>query len=548
MPHPTPARPFERACPRIHVLSDIHLESGDYVLPEELDYDILVAAGDIGPLDIAVPWLAQLGKPVVYVLGNHEFWRQDLGEAVDYAKKLACGTQVTVLNRESVVIQDVVFLGATLWTNLGALEPNVVSSVTTISRDYEFIRANAWLSHADNAQEFSTLCAEHALWDSPSFGHNATLPLHPGMVAIEHSRSVTWLESQLRAHRQERDPRHLVVVTHHAPSQQSLLNSGTPAEHLRSGRWGPRNIDCVKSWGYATPLLEKQISAVARVASAWVHGHIHHGLDYCVSGTRVLCNPRGKAITAVTPEIAARYASLGHPVSAEQVSRSRSDAQSYLGLAPDFDRNLVLRLDEGFSRPLERALAPGRQALKELREELSRLAPLLTADEGLKGACVEECVASRIQRAQEIANHSSVILAEAWEADSAPVSFALEGLRPPFFAKLTGHSSELERTALLRALEAAETWLEQLPSLIQRARAHRALAVQAVLAEMCARGFPVIEIPLPSQSAQSFKFFNWIRLRADFDAEKMEQAMSALSELEGRQPIPRPWLMHLLEE
>lgn len=548
MLHEPSALFFEQACPRIHVLSDVHLDSGEYVLPEGLEYDILVVAGDVGSLDIAVPWLAQLGKPVVYVLGNHEFWRQDLGEAVEYAKRLACGTQVVVLNRESVVIQDVVFLGATLWTSLGGLEPNVVSSVTTISRDYEFVRANAWLRQEDNAREFSALCAEHALWDSPNLDHDAAIRLHPGMVAIEHTRSVSWLEAQLRAHRQARDPRHLIVVTHHAPSQHSLLNSGTPAAHLRSEGWGPRNRDCARSWGYATPLLEKQFSSLARTASAWVHGHVHAALDYCVSGTRVLCNPRGKAIVAITPEIAASYALLGYPVSDEQISRSHQDAQSYLGEAQAFDRHLVIQLDDGYSRPLGRALAPGLKTVKELRGELSGLVPLLAPDEGLKGACVAECVAARIQKIREITHWACAFLAETWGVDDAPVTFALEGLRPPYLADITVHSSGPDRAALLESLRAVEAWLEQLPSLIERVKAHRALAVQAILSEMREKGFPVIEVPLPSQSAQRFKSLNWIQLRADFGAVDMEGAMSALSEIEALQPVPRPWLMQLLEE
>ncbi|RYY82128.1 MAG: hypothetical protein EOO24_40935 [Comamonadaceae bacterium] len=28
-------------------------------------------------------------------------------------------------------------------------------------------------------------------------------------------------------------------------------------------------------------------------AALWIHGHMHHSVDYHVRGTRVLCNPRG---------------------------------------------------------------------------------------------------------------------------------------------------------------------------------------------------------------------------------------------------------------
>ena len=28
-------------------------------------------------------------------------------------------------------------------------------------------------------------------------------------------------------------------------------------------------------------------------AGLWIHGHVHHSTDYCVSGTRIVANPRG---------------------------------------------------------------------------------------------------------------------------------------------------------------------------------------------------------------------------------------------------------------
>jgi hypothetical protein len=36
--------------------------------------------------------------------------------------------------------------------------------------------------------------------------------------------------------------------------------------------------------------------------SLWIHGHIHDAFDYEIYGTRVVCNPRGYAPNALTPE------------------------------------------------------------------------------------------------------------------------------------------------------------------------------------------------------------------------------------------------------
>lgn len=57
---------------KIHVLSDLHLETGPYEIPHHMQCDVIVAAGDIGVGTEGIEWLKTLGKPVVYVLGNHE--------------------------------------------------------------------------------------------------------------------------------------------------------------------------------------------------------------------------------------------------------------------------------------------------------------------------------------------------------------------------------------------------------------------------------------------------------------------------------------------
>ena len=34
-------------------------------------------------------------------------------------------------------------------------------------------------------------------------------------------------------------------------------------------------------------------------ARLWIHGHTHDSFDYCLNGTRVVCNPRGYARNGV---------------------------------------------------------------------------------------------------------------------------------------------------------------------------------------------------------------------------------------------------------
>jgi hypothetical protein len=68
-----------------------------------------------------------------------------------------------------------------------------------------------------------------------------------------------------------------VVVTHHAPSERSI-------EPRFEG--SPLNA-CFAS--HLDHLLD------AGLACTWIHGHVHHSVDYVANGTRVVCNPRGYA-------------------------------------------------------------------------------------------------------------------------------------------------------------------------------------------------------------------------------------------------------------
>ena len=74
-----------------------------------------------------------------------------------------------------------------------------------------------------------------------------------------------------------------VVVTHHAPSSQSV--------HPRYAR------------DLLTPAFASNLENLVdgnRVA-LWIHGHMHESFGYEVYGTRVVCNPRGYAPKALNP-------------------------------------------------------------------------------------------------------------------------------------------------------------------------------------------------------------------------------------------------------
>src|SRR6478672_1928937 len=68
-----PIRRNGRLAMKLNILSDLHLGQGAMESPRN-DADVVVLAGDIARPEQALDWAVSLGKPVLYVPGNHEFY------------------------------------------------------------------------------------------------------------------------------------------------------------------------------------------------------------------------------------------------------------------------------------------------------------------------------------------------------------------------------------------------------------------------------------------------------------------------------------------
>lgn len=119
---------------KYQLASDLHIEYLDN--PKASDFikknaDILVLAGDIGSLyklDQLERFLKELSdfEKILYIPGNHEFYmvrdikpkpfNHLLRDLFDLEKRIS---NLIVMNCNSVVINDIEFLGCTLWSNLG---------------------------------------------------------------------------------------------------------------------------------------------------------------------------------------------------------------------------------------------------------------------------------------------------------------------------------------------------------------------------------------------------------------------------------------------
>jgi predicted phosphodiesterase len=247
---------------KILVLSDLHLEYGEPLrLPSDLSFDTVVLAGDIhAPGHKAVTWAkrdpAFRGRPVIYVLGNHEFYDREMGAERLRIAEAAEGSNVHVLQRQAVEIEGVRFLGTTLWTDFAC-------PINTPSGP----KSDAPAAMAE-AMRFVFDYRAITVTDKAAVGWERWLT--PADTLKEHRLDIAWLSSQLN--RPSAQP--TVVVTHHAPSARSIAE-----------KYADDWVTCAFISDLPHEFFERPV--------LWVHGHTHTSFDYQLGNCRVVCNPRG---------------------------------------------------------------------------------------------------------------------------------------------------------------------------------------------------------------------------------------------------------------
>ncbi len=264
---------------RIQLLSDLHLEVHPHFVPEPAPTaNVLVLAGDIGSYQTGsqlngphfglerfspLPQFAGWPTPVLLVPGNHEYDAQDFDVAHARLRASCEALGISWLEQETVVLDNVRFVGTTLWSDFDALADD--AKITDLTqrlrmREKAFRAANFYLSKTGTTRQGS--------------------PFLASQVRDQSLQCQAWLSSALR---QPFDGS-TVAVTHFAPS----LRSADPRYGLVPG-----------TCGFCSAL-----DALLLGAQLWLHGHLHNATDYETQGVntdsstwhcRVLANPLGYA-------------------------------------------------------------------------------------------------------------------------------------------------------------------------------------------------------------------------------------------------------------
>jgi predicted phosphodiesterase len=234
--------------------------SESYMITEN-DADVIVLAGDIALGTEGIDWAGReakaLGKPVVYVAGNHEFYGKEYCDTLAKMRAVAKKNGVHFLERDEVVIGNTRILGCTLWVDFEATGDKAQAI-------YEVYRGLA---------DFSTIRVpkkgicdrEGQVIDADALYRYMT----PNDQVELFEESVSWLHTKLAEPFDGRS----VVVTHHGPTS-ACQHPNFPLGHMSTAFWSD---------------LEELVVQ----ADLWIYGHTHASLDIEVKGTRLVANQLG---------------------------------------------------------------------------------------------------------------------------------------------------------------------------------------------------------------------------------------------------------------
>lgn len=230
---------------KLQILSDLHIEFAPYKF-QRTDADVVILAGDIHLGQSGFKWALENipDQKVIYVLGNHEFYREATPQLIYKLKQQSKGTNICVLEDEAISIHGIRFLGCTLWTDfqlLGDIDVAIATAQLNMT-DFQRIRM------------------------SPKYSK-----IRPSHTVVWHKKSRRWIEQEIEYCKEDK----IVIVSHHAPSIQSIPKK-YQSDHL-SASFASNLEDFIK-W---------------TDAELWIHGHIHKSYDYTIGKTRVVCNPFG---------------------------------------------------------------------------------------------------------------------------------------------------------------------------------------------------------------------------------------------------------------
>lgn len=251
---------------KIWIFSDIHLglndaKQGFIPFPVVEDADLLIVAGDVSDSIInSVEWIKKISKKVktIFVPGNHEYYDLSIENTLKYIEENRIGENYFILNNDSVIIDNVKFIGSTLWTDFKVLAKDEYEKIVCQSACMNYV------------PDFSDFIYMH----EPK---NNIIPpfFRPKDAEYLHYLSKEYILNELNKDFSGKK----VLITHHALHKKSI---------------DKRFKDDLSTSAYVSDLSE--IFSMENKPNLVIHGHTHTTFRYLVNDVPVICNPMGFGI------------------------------------------------------------------------------------------------------------------------------------------------------------------------------------------------------------------------------------------------------------
>jgi len=241
---------------RVGIHSDLHTEFSACTIANLPALDVLVLAGDIGNLLSVSHFLGTIRNaapelPVLYVLGNHEYYGLEFAKAKQQYRQLCDRYRVTLLDNEGVQIDDVLFVGSTLWSDFSLAGQADISMLWARNKIPDYRKIHRY--SADGS----------------------LVAMQPADTVEEYKKARAFIQESLLSENQT--VRKKVVISHFLPAFELL------APGYR------QNADAlIQSAYWAT-----DIPQLHQLADDWIYGHSHDCIETTVGTTRFLSNQRG---------------------------------------------------------------------------------------------------------------------------------------------------------------------------------------------------------------------------------------------------------------
>jgi hypothetical protein len=182
----------------------------------------------------------------IYIPGNHEFYHGKLLDTPQILRR-ECNKfdNIKFLDRETFVLNDITFIGETLWTDCNKFDPITLHALTRMMMDFNCIRNE----------------------------NKGGILFSPADSAEVHRKGVEYIKNVIA----EKHDQKFVVITHHAPSALSVHEKYYD--------------QTVMNGAFYSDLSELILNSPQ--IKGWIHGHMHNDFDYMLGDTRVICHPRG---------------------------------------------------------------------------------------------------------------------------------------------------------------------------------------------------------------------------------------------------------------